>query len=234
MKLSVVIPCFNEEKTLAEIVGRVLAADIHGLEREIILVDDCSTDRSPEIAAEMAAGNPQLVVLTHDANRGKSAALRTGFEAAKGEVIIVQDADLEYAPADFAAVLAPLVEGRADIVYGSRFLDPARTTFLGFTHRFGNHVLTFLSNTVNGLGLSDMSTCYKAFRRKVLDGMILEEDRFGFCPEFTAKAARLKPRPRWAEVPISYTCRTYAEGKKIDWRHGLRAIYCILRYGLGR
>lgn len=233
MKLSVVMPCFNEEKTLAAIVGRVAAADIHGLDREIILVDDCSTDTSPEIAAQLARANPAITVLTHDRNQGKSAALRTGFRAATGDVIIVQDADLEYAPEDFAAVLAPIVQDRADIVYGSRFLDPARSTFLGFTHRFGNHVLTFLSNRVNGLKLSDMSTCYKAFRRDVLDRITLEEARFGFCPEFTAKAARLKPRPRWTEVAVSYQCRTYAEGKKISWRHGVRAIYCILRYGLG-
>lgn len=235
MRLSIVMPCFNEEKTLAEIVSRVLAADIHGLEREVLIIDDCSRDRSLEIARLLATeSNGCVRVLTHDANQGKSAALRTGFAEAQGDFIVVQDADLEYDPADYAALLQPLIAGDADIVYGSRFLDPARGSFLGFTHRFGNHVLTFLSNRLSGHRLSDMSTCYKAFRRSVLDGMTLREDRFGFCPEFTAKAAKTVPGTRMREVPITYTCRTYADGKKITWRHGVRALYCIVRYNLFR
>ncbi len=234
MKLSIVIPCFNEEKTLEAIIARVLAADVHGMAREIILVDDCSTDGSPAIAAGLSGRRDDITVISHERNRGKSAALRTGFAKASGDVILVQDADLEYAPEDHAAVLKPIVDGDADIVYGSRFLDVKNSVFLGFTHRFGNQVLTFLSNLVSGKRLTDMSTCYKAFRRDVLDAMVLREERFGFCPEFTAKAARMTPRPRWTEVPVRYRCRTYAEGKKIDWRHGVRAIYCIFRYGLFR
>ena len=231
MKLSVVIPCFNEEKTLSEIVTRVLNADICGLDREILIVDDHSSDASPEIARGLADGHLEVRFLSHPSNLGKSAALRTGFKALSGDIVVVQDADLEYAPEDFAAIVAPLASATADVVYGSRFLDRSRVRFLGFTHRFGNQVLTALSNAVTGLRLTDMSTCYKAFRADLLNDMVLREDRFGFCPEFTAKAARRRPRLRWREVPVGYVCRTYAEGKKINWRHGVRAVYCIFRYG---
>ncbi|MBT3659003.1 MAG: glycosyltransferase family 2 protein [Rhodospirillaceae bacterium] len=234
MKLSIVIPCYNEERTLAEIVAQVLATDIKGMDREVIIVDDCSGDGVPQIAAALAADHPEVKVLTHPENRGKSAALKTGFESASGDIILVQDADLEYDPADYAALLVPFIENGADVVYGSRFLAPDRTTFLGFTHFHGNRALTMLSNVMNGLRLTDLSTCYKVFRRSVLDQMTLEEEKFGFCPEFTAKAARLKPKPEFIEIPVAYTSRSYAEGKKISWRHGLRAIYCIIRYSLFR
>ncbi len=234
MLLSIVIPCFNEEKTLEEIISRVLRADVLDLDREIVIVDDASIDRSFVIAENLARRHPEIRVFRHTDNQGKSAALRTAFDQVRGDIIIVQDADLEYDPADYANLLAPIVAGDADIVYGSRFLDSARSHFLGFTHRFGNHVLTAFSNLCTGLRLTDMSTCYKMFRRPVIDAMRIEERCFGFCPEFTAKAARTQPPPRFHEVAIGYRSRTYAEGKKITWRHGVRAIYCIIRYNLQR
>jgi len=232
--LSIVIPCFNEEKTLEELVSRVLRADVLELGRDIIIVDDASADRSPAIAEDLARRHREVRVFRHGRNQGKSAALRTGFQQARGDIVIVQDADLEYDPGDYAALLGPLVNGDADVVYGSRFLDPARARFLGFTHRAGNRVLTALSNLCSGLRLTDMCTCYKMFRRPLIDAMRIEEQRFGFCPEFTAKVARSVPAARFREVAIGYRSRTYAEGKKITWRHGVRAIYCIIRYNVLR
>jgi len=232
LKLSVVIPCYNEENTLAEIISRVLAADIHGLELEVMIVDDRSTDASLGLARDLAAKHPQIKVLGNPTNLGKSAALKTGFAEATGDIILVQDADLEYNPADYGNLIKPIIDGDADIVYGSRFLDPEKSAFLGFTHRAGNKVLTGISNLFSGRRLSDMCTCYKVFRKSVLDQITLKEDRFGFCSEFTAKAARLNPQPRLTEVPIGYTCRTPDEGKKLVWGDGVRVIYCIVRYNL--
>lgn len=234
MRLSIVIPFYNERNTLEPLVTRALAADILGWRREIVMVDDASTDGSSEIARRLAADHAEIRLLSHPRNRGKSAALITGFADASGDYILVQDADLEYDPGDYNALLAPVIAGEADIVYGSRFLKIGDSVFLGFNHRVGNRVITWLSNRFTGLGLSDVSTCYKLFPREVLARVTLKEQRFGFCPEFTAKAARLRPRLRFREVPVAYHSRTYAEGKKIDWRHGVRAIYCIVRYSLGR
>ncbi len=232
MILSVVIPCFNEEETLAEIVGRVLAADTLGLDREIVIVDDKSTDGSLAIARDLAERHTEVRVLEHAVNRGKSAALRTAFAVLRGDLVVVQDADLEYSPADYAKLLAPLVEDRADVVYGSRFLEPEKTAFLHLWHRLANRVLTLASNLFTGLRLTDMCTCYKMFRKNLLDSVEIREERFGFCPEFTAKVSRLKPPPRFHEVAIGYTCRSYENGKKITWRDAARAIYCIVRYNV--
>ena len=232
MKLSVIIPCYNEKNTLEEIVSRVLGADILGLALEVVIVDDCSRDNSLEIAKTLAADHPQVQVAAHDRNRGKSAALRTGFRQAQGDILLVQDADLEYDPADYAILLKPFVDGNADVVYGSRFQAPENTAFLGFTHRAGNKTLTFLSNLFSGLALTDVCTCYKVFSKSVLDRIELKEDRFGFCSEFTAKWARMKPRPNFVEVPIRYACRTPEEGKKLVWWDGVQFVYCIVRYNL--
>lgn len=232
MKLSVIIPCFNERNTLKEIVSRVLGADILGMELEVVIVDDHSQDGSLDIAKALAAKHAEVQVAEHGLNQGKSAALKTGFRQAQGDIILVQDADLEYDPADYGGLLRPILDNKTEIVYGSRFLAPERTTFLGFTHRAGNKVLTFLSNLFSGLALTDMCTCYKVFSKSVLERVQLKEDRFGFCSEFTAKWAHLNPRPRFVEVPIGYTCRTAEEGKKLVWWDGPRVIYCIVRYNL--
>ncbi len=232
MKLSVIIPCFNEQNTLGEIVSRVLGADILGLELEVVIVDDRSADNSLDIAKTLATRHPQIQVATHGLNQGKSAALKTGFRLAQGDIILVQDADLEYDPADYPILLKPFLGDNAEVVYGSRFLEPDKSTFLGFTHRAGNKLLTFASNLFSGLALTDMCTCYKVFSKSVLDRVELREDRFGFCSEFTAKWARLDPRPGFVEVPIRYACRSFADGKKLVWWDGPRVIYYIIRYNL--
>ncbi|MDX9972803.1 MAG: glycosyltransferase family 2 protein [FCB group bacterium] len=227
LKVSVVIPVYNEKKTIHEIIERVKSVE---LDKEIILVDDYSTDGTREILKELAHGNGHVGDVRyyfHERNRGKGAALRTGFEHATGDVIIVQDADLEYDPREYPVLLAPIVDGRADVVYGSRFLGgPHRVLF--FWHYLGNKFLTLLSNVLTNLNLTDMETCYKVFRREILDGLSLKSDRFGFEPEFTAKVA--KGRFRIYEVPISYSGRNYAEGKKITWKDGISALYTIVRY----
>jgi glycosyltransferase involved in cell wall biosynthesis len=221
--LSVVIPVWNEAGTLDEIVRRVLRQPF---DMEVILVDDGSSDGSQEIARGIGEREPRVRSIVHPQNRGKGAALRTGFAQARGEYVVVQDADLEYDPAEYARLLEPLLDGRADVVYGSRFLGgPHRV--LNHHHYLANQGLTFLSNVLTNLNLTDMETCYKLFRREVLDRMILREDRFGFEPEFTARAAKL--RLRIYEVPISYSGRTYDEGKKIGWRDGVRALWVILK-----
>jgi glycosyltransferase involved in cell wall biosynthesis len=231
-KLSIIIPCYNEEKTLEAIVGRVRAADRCGLELEIVIVDDGSRDRSVEVMKELAAKHPEIATVFHDVNQGKGAALRTGFKHATGDIVLVQDADLEYSPNDYPKLLKPFLDGRADVVFGSRFKGGDETRVLYFWHSVGNRVLTLASNMFTDLNLTDMETCYKAFKREVIQGVDIVENRFGFEPEITAKIARAKPRPRIYEVGISYSGRTYEEGKKIGWKDGVRALYCIVRYSL--
>ena len=225
--VSIVIPVFNEERTIEEIVKRVEKADVSGLKKQIVLVDDASRDRSPDILQKFAKKH---TVLIHPINQGKTAALRTGFKSAVGDVVIVQDADLEYDPDEYVRLLEPILEGKADIVYGSRFAGhgPHRVVF--FWHSVGNKLLTTLSNMITNLNLSDMETCYKVFRREVLDGVEIESSRFGFEPEFTVKMARRGKV--FYEIGISYYGRSYAEGKKINWRDGFAAIWYLLRFGI--
>ncbi|MES1256097.1 MAG: glycosyltransferase family 2 protein [Acidobacteriota bacterium] len=224
MKLSVVIPVYNEAGTIVQLIERVRAV---GLDTEIIVVDDCSTDGTGDALKQMDAA-PDLVRLFHPVNRGKGAALRTGFAAATGDVVVVQDADLEYDPSEYPKLLQPILDGRAEVVYGSRFIGGDCHRVLYFWHSLGNRFLTLLSNAVTNLNLTDMETCYKMFRREVIQGIELREDRFGFEPEITGKIA--ERRCRLYEVGISYSGRTYEEGKKIGWRDGFRAIWCIFKY----
>jgi glycosyltransferase involved in cell wall biosynthesis len=236
-RLSVVIPVYNERATVADLLDRVAAAPLPAAVEslEIVVVDDCSSDGTPEAVESWrpeARGDAvpvSVVRRAHPENRGKGAALRTGFAAAGGDLLLIQDADLEYDPGDYPALLQPILDGRAEVVYGSRFLGgPHRVLF--FWHYVGNTFLTLLSNMLSDLNLTDMETCYKVFTRPVLEGLHLRSDRFGFEPEFTAKVARLGVRIY--EVPISYHGRTYAEGKKIGWKDGVSAIWSILRFNL--
>jgi glycosyltransferase involved in cell wall biosynthesis len=230
MKLSVVMPVYNERGTLHGIVPRVLAASrvLEGLEIELICVDDGSTDGSREILSEMQSGHSQIQVFFQPRNMGKGAALQRGIEESTGDFIIIQDADLEYDPAEYPLLLRPLIEGKADVVYGSRFLGGAPHRVLYFWHSVGNRLLTLLSNALTDLNLSDMETCYKVFRSEVLQSIPIEEKRFGFEPEITVKIA--KRGLRVYEVGISYWGRTYEEGKKIGWKDGFRALWCLLKY----
>jgi glycosyltransferase involved in cell wall biosynthesis len=221
--LSVVMPCYNEQATVATIAAAVLASPLVG---ELIIVDDCSTDATAEELAKLRDG--RVRVLRHDVNRGKGASLRTGFAAASCPYVIVQDADLEYDPAEYPVVLGPLIAGKADVVYGSRFLGGGPHRVLYFWHYVGNKLLTTASNMATNLNLTDMETCFKAFRLEALRHILIEEDRFGVEPEITAKVARQGFTVY--EVGISYNGRTYDEGKKIGWRDGVRAMYCIAAY----
>jgi glycosyltransferase involved in cell wall biosynthesis len=226
--LSVVVPCFNERATVEEVVTRVLESPWTG---EVLIVDDGSTDGTREVLEKL--DHPYVRVLLQPRNQGKGAALRRGFIEATLDYVIVQDADLEYDPAEYGKLLGPLVDGRADVVYGSRFVTGLPHRVLYYWHFLGNQLLTTASNMFTNLNLTDMETCYKAFRREVLETITIEEDRFGFEPEITAKIAA--GRWRLYEVGISYSGRTYDEGKKIGWRDGLRAFYCIIRYSpIGR
>lgn len=232
--VSVVIPCFNEEKTLETIVNRVLAADTCGLDSEIIIVDDKSQDGSLDKAMALSDTHANVIVLKHEANQGKGAAVRTGFGRAKGDIVLIQDADLEYDPCEYPKLFKPILDGRADVVYGSRFIGGESHRVLYFWHRIGNGFLTLLSNMMTGLNLTDIETCHKVFRLDILSRITLQEDRFGFDPEITAKISHLKPAPRVYEVGIGYSGRTYDEGKKIGWKDGFVVIVCILRYNLFR
>ena len=227
--LTVVMPAYNERDTIRDIVDAVLASPVAS--RELVIVDDCSTDGTRDILAKDIAKREGVRVLYHEKNMGKGRALRTGFAAAHGDYVIIQDADLEYDPNEYPVLLQPLVQDHADVVYGSRFLGgPHRVLY--FWHSVMNGLLTTASNVVTDLNLTDMETCYKAFRRNVIQSVTLEEDRFGFEPEVTAKVSRLGVRVY--EVPISYRGRTYAQGKKIGLKDAFRAVYCIGKYGLLR
>ncbi len=233
MKLSIVIPVFNEVNTIEEVIRRVetVELDKRFREREIVVVDDHSTDGTSAKLAELTAAHA-LTVLQHGRNRGKGAALRTGFAATNGDIVVIQDADLEYDPVDYRRLLDPILAGRADVVYGSRFAGGQSHRVLYFWHSIANKMLTLLSNMLTDLNLTDMESCYKAFRTDILKSVQIEEDRFGFEPEITAKVARLGARIY--EVGISYAGRTREEGKKIGWRDGVHAVWCILKYNLRR
>lgn len=234
-RLSIIVPCYNEEGTVEEIICRVLDASIQReVSREVIIVDDGSDDRSPEILKDLADRHDPVKAICRDENKGKGAALREGFKHAGGDVVLVQDADLEYDPDEYERLLRPILDGKADVVYGSRFRSGKEARVLYYWHRLGNIFLTQLSNMFTDLNLTDMETCYKVFRKRVLEKFQIEEDQFGFEPEITAKVASLHPDVRIYEVGISYHGRTYEEGKKIDWRDGLRAIYAILKYNIFR
>ncbi len=226
MMLSVIIPVYNEQETLAALLKRVESVPIN---KEIIVVDDGSTDSTCEILRQYQT-KPGFTVLRHDRNRGKGAAVRTGFHHATGDIVIIQDSDLEYDPQQYSKLIQPILEGKADVVYGSRFVTGDHRRVLYFWHMLGNTFLTFISNMMTNLNLTDMETCYKVFRREVLMKIRIEENRFGFEPEITAKIAKLNLRIY--EVGISYSGRTYAEGKKIGWKDGVSALWCILKYNL--
>jgi glycosyltransferase involved in cell wall biosynthesis len=234
--LSLIIPCYNEESTLVGIVEEVLKVQSEDLSLELVIVDDCSKDSSRAVAEKLAADHPEVKLCFHEKNRGKGAALRTGFLAATGDYVGIQDADMEYDPHDYLKMLRPLDEGRADVVFGSRYLKREDRIVLRWWHTAMNRFLTWWSNVLSDLDVTDMETCYKLFRREIIQKIAprLKEDRFGFEPEVVAHVARLvrKEGVRVAEVAISYRPRTFSEGKKIGWRDGVRAIWCILKYNL--
>jgi glycosyltransferase involved in cell wall biosynthesis len=232
--LSIIIPAYNEGRTIGLILQKVI--DVHligGFTKEIVIVNDCSTDDTSAVVKEWVVRYPEISFLEHAVNKGKGAALHTGIAAARGNYLVIQDADLEYDPQEYNVLLKPVIDGFADVVYGSRFIGGNAHRILFFWHSIGNRILTMLSNMFTNLNLTDMETCYKLFRADIIKGLDLKETRFGFEPEVTAKMSRVKG-VRIYEVGISYYGRTYAEGKKISWRDGFRAIYCILRYGLFR
>ncbi len=223
--LSIIIPVYNEKETINDIIDAVVATPYR---KEIIIVDDCSTDGTRNILTKIKKDG--LKVYMHDKNQGKGAALQTGFSHATGDIILIQDADLEYDPQEYSTLINPILEGKADVVYGSRFAGHGAHRVLYFWHYMGNRFLTFLSNLFTNLNLTDMEACYKAFTREAIAGVKIKEKRFGFEPEITAKMARKKLRIY--EVPISYYGRTYEEGKKVTWKDGLRAMWCIIKYNL--
>jgi glycosyltransferase involved in cell wall biosynthesis len=229
MKLSVVIPCFNERNTIEKIIDAVRASPYPDI--EVIVVDDASTDGTRDVLREQLAPRIDHLVF-HEKNAGKGAALRTGIRAATGDLVVIQDADLEYDPNEYPLLVAPILDGKADVVYGSRFLGGGPHRVVYFWHWVGNAVLTLLSNMFTNINLTDMETCYKVFRREIIQGITIEENRFGFEPEVTAKVAKL--HCRIYEVGISYYGRTYEEGKKIGWKDGFRALYCIVKYNVFR
>lgn len=232
--LSIVIPAYNEENSILAILEKIKEADLdHGFEKEIIIVDDCSKDQTVLKANQFIAENPDLKVdlVKHENNKGKGAALRTGIKSATGDFVIIQDADLEYDPREYNHILKPMVEGFADVVYGSRFMGNNPHRILFFWHSIGNRLLTFISNMLTNLNLTDMETCYKCFRREIIQGIKLKENRFGFEPEVTAKVSKI-PGIRIYEVGISYYGRTYEEGKKIGMKDAFRALYCMLKYNI--
>jgi len=231
MKLSIVIPCYNEASSIEKIVDAVNAAPY--ADKEIIVVDDCSRDGTREqLKTRIEPSGLVHKVFYHDVNRGKGAALRTGIKAAEGDVVLIQDADLEYNPMEYPRLLEPILSGKADVVFGSRFAGGDARRVLYFWHRAGNGLLTLLSNMFTNLNLTDMETCYKVFRREIIQAIEIEEDRFGFEPEITAKVSKMGCRIY--EVGISYFGRTYEEGKKIGWTDGVRALYCIVKYNVFR
>lgn len=227
MKCSIIIPVYNEAATLERLVAKVASVDA-GVEKELVLIDDYSRDGTAEVMKKLEAEHPEWRFAYHEVNRGKGAALRTGFAAATGDIILIQDADLEYDPEEYPKLLWPILQGHADVVYGSRFLGGGPHRVVYYWHYLGNKFLTTLSNMMTNLNLTDMEVCYKVFKKKVLDSVELTEDRFGFEVEVTAKVAR----GPWViyEVPISYYGRSYDEGKKITWKDGFRAIWCIIKY----
>ncbi len=230
MKLSVVIPCFNEAATIESIIGAV--RDSSYAPKEIIVIDDCSSDGTQEILEKLKARGWIDHLVHHETNQGKGAALRTGFRQVTGDIVIVQDADLEYDPAEYQRLVKPILDGKADVVYGSRFMGDRPHRVLYFWHRVGNGFLTLLSNMLTNLNLTDMETCYKVFKRNIIQSINIEEERFGFEPEITAKIAKMGCAIY--EVGIAYYGRTYEQGKKVEWKDGFRAIYCILKYNLFR
>lgn len=233
-KLSIVIPVYNEEKTIRFILDKIKSVElIKNTSKEIIIIDDCSTDNSLAVLKEYKNNNAQLdiVILTHLVNKGKGAALHSGISKATGDILVIQDADLEYDPKEYNILLNPILEGVADVVYGSRFMGGKPHRILFFWHSIGNKFLTFLSNMFTNLNLTDMETCYKMFRTEIIQKIKLKENRFGFEPEVTVKISKIKGI-RIYEVGISYYGRTFEEGKKISWKDGFRAIYCILKYAL--
>lgn len=234
LTLSIVMPAYNEERTIHHILDKVKAVElIGGMQKELIIANDCSKDDTEGAIQRYMAANPELNIryLKHEINKGKGAALHTGIQHASGDYIIIQDADLEYDPAEYNILLRPILDGYADVVFGSRFMGGRPHRILFFWHSIGNKFLTTLSNIFTNLNLTDMETCYKLFRSDIIKGLDLKENRFGFEPEVTAKTSRV-PEVRIYEVGISYYGRSYAEGKKIGWRDGFRAIYCILKYNL--
>ncbi|MFY8108517.1 MAG: glycosyltransferase family 2 protein [Bacteroidia bacterium] len=230
--LSIIIPAYNEARTIHLILEKIEAVQlISGIKKEIIIVNDCSSDETANVVRNLMQKYPAIRFVEHEVNKGKGAAIHTGIKEANGDYIIIQDADLEYDPQEFNLLLKPITDGFADVVYGSRFMGGNPHRILFFWHSIGNGVLTFMSNMFTNLNLTDMETCYKLFKAEFIKPIQLRENRFGFEPEITAKISRI-PNIRIYEVGISYYGRTYAEGKKINWKDGFRAIYCILKYGL--